>query len=399
MSDSKLGAQARGQRNLVPEVLDKAPAGTELGWVVWVANPSSGGGTVNQGKKGSSGESWYVQDGSGLLATAAKQDAGNASLAAIDSKLGSPLAVTGPLTNTELRASAVPISATTLPLPTGAATELTVTSILAQLDSKTSTLATQVTAAATLAQLDAKTSTLATASAQATGNASLSTIATQQTDGTQKTQVTSSALPTGAATAAKQPALGTAGTPSADVLSVQGVVGGTPQPISASSLPLPTGAATSALQGGGLPAALVGGRLDSNVGAWLGSTAPSVGQKTAANSLPVVLASDTGTLTVATNVTAGSTVGETFANCSTAQILLAATAAPKVRKIYNRAGNGRLFIRYGSAPTAEADCSFAVEPGSSWEMPVLAPGVLEYAGNVYGIIPSGASTAHGLQVT
>ena len=44
--------------------------------------------------------------------------------------------------------------------------------------------------------------------------------------------VTSSALPSGAATAAKQPALGTAGTPSADVLSVQGVSGGTPQPVS-----------------------------------------------------------------------------------------------------------------------------------------------------------------------
>lgn len=51
-------------------------------------------------------------------------------------------------------------------------------------------------------------------------------------------------LPTGAATSAKQPALGTAGTPSADVISVQGVSGGTPQPISAASLPLPTGAAT-----------------------------------------------------------------------------------------------------------------------------------------------------------
>lgn len=292
-----------------------------------------GGGTVDQGKAGSAPQSWYIQDGSGLLATAAKQDTGNTALSNI------------------------------------------------------------------LSQLDSKTSTLATASAQTTGNTSLATIATQQTDGTQKTQVTSSVLPSGAATAAKQPALGTAGTPSADVLSVQGVPGGTPQPISASSLPLPTGAATSALQGGGLPAALVGGRLDSNVGAWLGSTAPSVGQKTAANSLPVVLASDTGTLTVATNVTPGSTVGETFLNCSTAQILLAATAVPKVRKIYNRAGNGRLFIRYGSAPTAETDCNFAVEPGSSWEMPVLAPGVLEYAGNVYGLIPSGASTAHGLQVT
>jgi hypothetical protein len=43
---------------------------------------------------------------------------------------------------------------------------------------------------------------------------------------------TSLPLPTGAATSAKQPAIGTAGTPSADVISVQGVSGGTPQPVS-----------------------------------------------------------------------------------------------------------------------------------------------------------------------
>jgi hypothetical protein len=49
---------------------------------------------------------------------------------------------------------------------------------------------------------------------------------------TQPVSATALPLPTGAATAAKQPALGTAGTPSADVLSVQGVSGGTPQPVS-----------------------------------------------------------------------------------------------------------------------------------------------------------------------
>lgn len=42
--------------------------------------------------------------------------------------------------------------------------------------------------------------------------------------------------------------LGTAGSPSAQVLSIQGVVGGTAVPISAASLPLPTGASTSANQ-------------------------------------------------------------------------------------------------------------------------------------------------------
>ena len=64
-------------------------------------------------------------------------------------------------------------------------------------------------------------------------------------------------LPSGASTAAKQPALGTAGTASADVITVQGIASmtalkvdgsATTQPVSAASLPLPTGASTSAKQ-------------------------------------------------------------------------------------------------------------------------------------------------------
>lgn len=49
---------------------------------------------------------------------------------------------------------------------------------------------------------------------------------------------------------------------------------------------------------GQLPSALVGGRLDVNAGAWLGSTAPSVGQKASASSLPVVIASDQSSVPV-----------------------------------------------------------------------------------------------------
>ena len=112
------------------------------------------------------------------------------------------------------------------------------------------------------------------------------------------------------------------------------------QPISVSSLPLPTGAATESTLSGinakmsalgqttmsasmpvtiasnqpalpitdnsgsltvdstQLPAALVGARLDINAGAWLGSTAPTVGSKTSANSIPVVIASDQGAVAV-----------------------------------------------------------------------------------------------------
>lgn len=49
---------------------------------------------------------------------------------------------------------------------------------------------------------------------------------------TQPISVDSLPLPTGAATAAKQPALGTAGTPSTDVISIQGVASGTVVPVS-----------------------------------------------------------------------------------------------------------------------------------------------------------------------
>lgn len=49
--------------------------------------------------------------------------------------------------------------------------------------------------------------------------------------GTQAVSAVSLPLPTGASTTAKQPALGTAGTPSADVISVQGVASGTVMPV------------------------------------------------------------------------------------------------------------------------------------------------------------------------
>lgn len=84
-------------------------------------------------------------------ATAARQDTGNTSLASIDGKVltdaqlrASPVPVSGPLTDTELRATPVPVSGTvtanagsgtfavsaaSLPLPTGAATEATLSSL------------------------------------------------------------------------------------------------------------------------------------------------------------------------------------------------------------------------------------------------------------------------------
>jgi hypothetical protein len=114
------------------------------------------------------------------------------------------------LTDTQLRASPVPVSGTfyqatqpisaaSLPLPTGAATEATL-----------SALNTKVTAVNTGAVV-----------------------------------ISSSVLPSGAATAAKQPALGTAGTPSADVITVQGATSMTALKVDGSAVTQPVSGTVS----------------------------------------------------------------------------------------------------------------------------------------------------------
>lgn len=218
----------------------------------------------------------------------------------------------------------IPVSAASLPLPAGAATAANQT-----------TLGSQTT------KLNDGTNTAAVTAANAL-----------KVDGsavTQPVSATSLPLPTGAATSANQTTVGsqttklndgtnTAAVTAASALKVDGSA--VTQPVSAASLPLPTGAATETTLGTRLadatftgrintlgqktmanstpvvlssdqsvipvsdnagsltvdspqlPAALVGGRLDENIGAWLGSTAPTVGQKTMANSVPVVISSD-----------------------------------------------------------------------------------------------------------
>ena len=79
------------------------------------------------------------------------------------------------------------------------------------------------------------------------GSNAIGSVSVSNLPATQAISAASLPLPSGAATSAKQPALGTAGTPSTDVITVQGIASGTPQPVSGtvavSTLPaLPAGA-------------------------------------------------------------------------------------------------------------------------------------------------------------
>lgn len=169
------------------------------------------------------------------------------------------------------------VSVASLPLPSGASTESTLSAMSAKLPSSLGQKTMANSLACTLASDQSSipvTGTFWQTTQPVSGSVSVSNFpSSQAVTGTfwQSTQPISAAslpLPSGASTSAKQPALGTAGTASSDVITVQGIasmtalkvdgsavtqpVSGTfwqaTQPVSAAALPLPSGAATSAKQ-------------------------------------------------------------------------------------------------------------------------------------------------------
>lgn len=361
--------------------------------------------TVNQGNAGS--ESWLMAITSSVLPTNACRETGG-NLATIASELAGPLAVTGTFWQTTQPVSgtitvnqgtqgiaAWPVLAAqtgnwdvrnitgTVTLPTGAATAAKQPSLGVAGTPSSNVITVQGVTSMTPFKTDGSDFTQPV-SGTVTANAGTGTFtvdasghtvpvsgtfwqATQPVSGTVTANAGSGTfavsaaslpLPSGASTSAKQPALGTAGSASSDVLTVQGITSmtalkvdgsGVTQPVSAASLPLPSGAATSALQGtinttlgspfqaggsignssfgisGTLPAyastptfnlgTLNGAATAANQATEIASLSsidtktPALGQALAAGSVPVVLtASQLTTLTPLSSITVSGTV-------------------------------------------------------------------------------------------
>jgi hypothetical protein len=147
---------------------------------------------------------------------------------------------------------------------------------------------------------------------------------------------------------------------------------------------------------GGLPAALVGGKLDVNIGTWLGASTPSVGQKAMAASVPVVLPSDQ-----TVSVSSGATEEATFTVVASAVVLgngkslislynpSASTKVLKLREYYMRNAQtsavtgvaAQLEIRKivsGTAPTGGTDLTASIVAHDSND--TLGAGILAHAG-------------------
>jgi len=158
------------------------------------------------------------------------------------SSLGESSGPSGGLTDTQLRASPVPMSLSSVPLPTGAATESTLSSVLGRLPAlvtgRIPVDGSGVTQPVSISGSVPVTGTFWQATQPVSGTVAVSnfpgtqpvtgTVTANAGAGTFAISAASLPLPTGAATAAKQPALGTAGSASADVVTVQGIASGTP---------------------------------------------------------------------------------------------------------------------------------------------------------------------------
>jgi len=173
---------------------------------------------------------------------------------------------TGGLLRTDGSGSTQPISAVSLPLPTGAATETTLSTRLAD-----------ATFTARINTLGQKTSANSTPVVIASDQSSIAVTASQSTAANLRAQIASESA-TGSATPATASLSGGAVTTAAPTYTT-GNLG---------ALSLTT---TGSL------------RIDNS--SWIGSTAPTVGSKTSANSIPVVIASDQGAVTVNASATVG----------------------------------------------------------------------------------------------
>lgn len=177
-----------------------------------------------------------------LPSNAAQETGGH--LASIDAKLGGSLAVTGPLTDAQLRATAVPVSASALPLPAGAATSALQTTGNTSLASILSALGSPFQAGGSIAN----TAFIANA------GTNLNTSALAVESGGHLASIDAKVPALGQALAASSvPVVLTAAqlttlTPLATVAVTQST---SPWVVSAGSLPLPAGASTAALQTAG----------------------------------------------------------------------------------------------------------------------------------------------------
>lgn len=166
------------------------------------------------------------------------------------------------------------------------------------------------------------------------------TVAVSNFPATQPVSAASLPLPSGASTAAKQPAIGTAGTASADVITVQGVASMTPVQVDHTKI--------------------AGTAVDVNSG------------NKSAGTQRVVLATDQPV--VKTTLNSGTATRSSLSANSTAQTVLASNSGRLGATIYNE-GSGIVYLALGGSATT-TDYTVQLTAGAYYEVPFGFTGLI-----------------------
>jgi hypothetical protein len=254
---------------------------------------------------------------------------------------GGSLTVDGAVTVSNFPATQ-PVSAVALPLPAGAATEATLATRLAEatFTARTPTLGQKTAAASSPVVLASDQPALSVAD----GGGSLTVDGTVSVSGTV-------AVSDGAGSLTVDGAVSVSNFPAT-------------QPVSAAALPLPAGAATEATLATRLTEATFTTRT------------PTVGQKTAAASSPVVLASDQPAINVVSAAPAGPATAAvaSVAASATSVTLAASNTARKGAMVQNDSASA-LYLKLGSAASITSyTCLMA--SGSYYETPYGYTGII-----------------------
>lgn len=92
------------------------------------------------------------------------------------------------------------------------------------------------------------------------------------------------------------------------------------------------------------------GNARTAIASWFGSTAPTVGQKTMANSIPVVFASDQAPLTVQKTTAGNSALTSVDASASSVTVL--AANPNRLGAVITNASTATLYLKFGSSASA-----------------------------------------------
>lgn len=202
-------------------------------------------------------------------------------------------------------------------------------------------------------------------------------------------------LPSGAATSAKQPAIGTSGSPAGDVLTIQGVSGMVALKVDGTGGTFPVSGTVTANQGGTWNLNNINGTISLPTGAATAAKQPTPG--TAGTPSTDVLTVQGAVGMTALKVDGGptSTTGTvtSVAAAVTNTVILVSNPSRYMASVFNDSSSANLFLILSSAAAALTNFTVRLVPNAYYELP------FRYTGAINGIWDTASGNARVTELT